>query len=87
MAQNSSLQQDASQGAANQHKPSYVSSVVVRGKQKLEPQGQRLNGTKEERTQKLYGPDRRLDLVVQEEMPSLEVIQLLTCLSPPYCLI
>ncbi|KAI8746612.1 trafficking protein particle complex subunit 8 [Biomphalaria glabrata] len=74
MAQNSSLQQDASQGAANQHKPSYVSSVVVRGKQKLEPQGQRLNGTKEERTQKLYGPDRRLDLVVQEEMPSLEVV-------------
>ncbi|CAL1544174.1 unnamed protein product [Lymnaea stagnalis] len=74
LAQNSSLQQEAGQSANSQSKPSYVNSVLVRGKQKLEPQGPRLNSNKEERTQKLYGPDRRLDLVVQEEMPSLEVV-------------
>lgn len=72
LAQNSSLPQEA-----GQNKPSYVNSVLVRGKQKLEPQGPRLNGTKEERTQKLYGPDRRLDLIVQEEMPILEVMLVL----------
>ncbi|GFR74415.1 trafficking protein particle complex subunit 8 [Elysia marginata] len=75
LAQNSAgLQTDSNTGITNQVvKPSYTSSVVVRGKQKLEPRGPRLNKTKEDRTQKHYGPDRRLDLLVQEEMPILEV--------------
>lgn len=54
-------------------KPSYISSICVRGKQRLEVQGPRLNVSKEEKTGKVYGPDRRLDLVVQEEMPILNV--------------
>ena len=54
-------------------KASYVSTVHVRGKQRLEVQGPRLNSKKEEMAQKLYGPDRRLDLVIQQEMPLLQV--------------
>lgn len=54
-------------------KPSYISTICVRGKQRLEVQGPRLNVSKEEKTGKVYGPDRRLDLVVQEEMPILNV--------------
>ena len=75
LAQNSvGLQAESNSGMVNQTvKPSYTSSVLVRGKQKLEPRGPRLNYTKEDRTQKRYGPDRRLDLLVQEEMPILEV--------------
>ncbi|XP_025115248.1 trafficking protein particle complex subunit 8-like isoform X3 [Pomacea canaliculata] len=55
-------------------KPSYISTICVRGKQRLEVQGPRLNVSKEEKTGKVYGPDRRLDLVVQEEMPILNVM-------------
>ena len=55
-------------------KASYVSTVYVRGKQRLEVQGPRLNGKKDEMAYKVYGPDRRLDLVVQQEMPLLQVI-------------
>ncbi|RUS81108.1 hypothetical protein EGW08_011148, partial [Elysia chlorotica] len=74
LAQNSAGLQESNSGIANQTvKPSYTSSVLVRGKQKLEPRGPRLNITKEDRTQKRYGPDRRLDLLVQEEMPILEI--------------
>ncbi|KAK3581188.1 hypothetical protein CHS0354_024722 [Potamilus streckersoni] len=54
-------------------KASYVSTVYVRGKQKLEVQGPRLNNKKEEMVNKMYGPDRRLDLVIQQEMPLLQV--------------
>lgn len=72
-AAHSSSPQETDVHATDQHKPSYTNTVQVRGKQKLEPQGPRLNGSKEERTQKLYGPDRRLDLLVYEETPSLEV--------------
>lgn len=54
-------------------KASYVSTVHVRGKQRLEVQGPRLNSKKEEMAQKIYGPDRRLDLVIQQEMPMLQV--------------
>ena len=75
LAQNSAgMQTESNSSTAGQPvKPSYTSSVLVRGKQKLEPRGPRLNFTKEDRTQKRYGPDRRLDLLVQEEMPILEV--------------
>ena len=45
----------------------------MRGKQRLEVQGPRLNSKKEEMAQKVYGPDRRLDLVIQQEMPLLQV--------------
>ncbi|KAL4234283.1 Trafficking protein particle complex 8 [Mactra antiquata] len=54
-------------------KASYVSTVYVRGKQKIEVQGPRLNNKKEEMAVKTYGPDRRLDLTIQEEMPLLQV--------------
>ena len=40
----------------------------------LEVQGVRLNNTKEEKTSKMYGPDRRLDLVIVPNMPKLQVI-------------
>lgn len=54
-------------------KPSPANTVFVRGKQRLDVQGPRLNNTKEEKSSKAYGPDRRLDLVVQPEMPQLQV--------------
>ncbi|CAG5114906.1 unnamed protein product [Candidula unifasciata] len=73
ITQSASLQ-EGDKPAVNQPKFSLTTSMMVRGKQKLEPQGPRLNATKEERTEKLYGPDRRLDLLIHEEMPSLEVV-------------
>uniref|UniRef100_G1PRH5 Trafficking protein particle complex subunit 8 n=1 Tax=Myotis lucifugus TaxID=59463 RepID=G1PRH5_MYOLU len=48
-------------------------SMSVRGRQDLEIQGPRLNSTKEEKTSITYGPDRRLDPIIVEEMPLLEV--------------
>lgn len=54
-------------------KSSIPNTLSVRGKQKLEVQGPRLNNTKEEKASKMYGPDRRLDLVIQQEMPQLQV--------------
>ncbi|CAH2285036.1 trafficking particle complex subunit 8 isoform X1 [Pelobates cultripes] len=47
--------------------------VSVRGRQDLEIQGPRLNGTKEEKTSIKYGPDRRLDPIIAPQMPLLEV--------------
>ena len=47
--------------------------VSVRGKVNLEVQGPRLNSSKEEKSAKMYGPDRRLDLLVTPAMPLLEV--------------
>uniref|UniRef100_A0A8C0GV75 Trafficking protein particle complex subunit 8 n=1 Tax=Chelonoidis abingdonii TaxID=106734 RepID=A0A8C0GV75_CHEAB len=47
--------------------------MSVRGRQDLEIQGPRLNNTKEEKTSIKYGPDRRLDPIITEEMPLLEV--------------
>ena len=53
---------------------SFASSVVaVQGRQDLDIQGPRLNSTKQERCSVVYGPDRRLDLVVAPPMPLLEV--------------
>ncbi|KAH3773001.1 hypothetical protein DPMN_174349 [Dreissena polymorpha] len=40
-------------------------------------QGPRLNGKKEEMAGKMYGPDRRLDLSVHQEMPILQYIPIL----------
>ncbi|XP_060558094.1 trafficking protein particle complex subunit 8-like isoform X2 [Ruditapes philippinarum] len=60
-------------GAVMGSKASYVSTVYVRGKQKIEVQGPRLNTKKEEMASKVYGPDRRLDLTIHEQMPLLEV--------------
>ncbi|CAI9716399.1 particle complex subunit 8-like isoform X1 [Octopus vulgaris] len=51
----------------------YSNSINVRGKQRLEVQGPRLNSNKEERASKVYGPDRRLDLVIKQQMPILKV--------------
>ncbi|XP_016850629.1 trafficking protein particle complex subunit 8 isoform X4 [Anolis carolinensis] len=52
----------------------YLSNgMSVRGRQDLEIQGPRLNNTKEEKTSIKYGPDRRLDPIITEEMPLLEV--------------
>ncbi|NP_001085189.1 uncharacterized protein LOC432274 [Xenopus laevis] len=47
--------------------------MSVRGRQELEIQGPRLNGTKEEKTSIQYGPDRRLDPIIAPQMPLLEV--------------
>ncbi|KAG9478983.1 hypothetical protein GDO78_012579 [Eleutherodactylus coqui] len=47
--------------------------MSVRGRQDLEIQGPRLNGTKEEKTSIQYGPDRRLDPIIAPQMPLLEV--------------
>ncbi|XP_063572945.1 trafficking protein particle complex subunit 8 isoform X4 [Pongo abelii] len=55
------------------HTGKYSLSMSVRGKQDLEIQGPRLNNTKEEKTSVKYGPDRRLDPIITEEMPLLEV--------------
>lgn len=54
-------------------------SMSVRGRQDLEIQGPRLNNTKEEKTSVKYGPDRRLDPIVTEEMPLLEVSYFFPC--------
>lgn len=51
--------------------------MSVRGRQDLEIQGPRLNSTKEEKTSITYGPDRRLDPIIVEEMPLLEVFHFL----------
>uniref|UniRef100_A0A4W3GDD7 Trafficking protein particle complex subunit 8 n=1 Tax=Callorhinchus milii TaxID=7868 RepID=A0A4W3GDD7_CALMI len=48
-------------------------AISVRGRQDLEIQGPRLNSTKEEKTSVKYGPDRRLDPIITEIMPLLEV--------------
>ena len=61
-------------GFSGSNKASYVSTVFVRGKQKIEVQGPRLNAKKDEMVNKMYGPDRRLDLTVLEEMPILQVM-------------
>ncbi|XP_023365983.1 trafficking protein particle complex subunit 8 isoform X4 [Otolemur garnettii] len=55
------------------HTGKYSLSMSVRGRQDLEIQGPRLNNTKEEKTSVKYGPDRRLDPIITEEMPLLEV--------------
>ncbi|XP_072113969.1 trafficking protein particle complex subunit 8 isoform X1 [Mobula birostris] len=47
--------------------------LSVRGRQNLEIQGPRLNNTKEEKTSVKYGSDRRLDPIITEAMPLLEV--------------
>ena len=54
------------------HTGKHSLSMSVRGRQDLEIQGPRLNNTKEEKTSVKYGPDRRLDPIVTEEMPLLE---------------
>ena len=46
--------------------------VLVLGKVCLEVQGPRLNSTKEERLAKVYGPDKRLNLIITNKMPKLE---------------
>uniref|UniRef100_A0A8C2PJP6 Trafficking protein particle complex 8 n=1 Tax=Capra hircus TaxID=9925 RepID=A0A8C2PJP6_CAPHI len=51
--------------------------LFFRGRQDLEIQGPRLNNTKEEKTSIKYGPDRRLDPIITEEMPLLEVFHFL----------
>ncbi|XP_032943236.1 trafficking protein particle complex subunit 8 isoform X3 [Rhinolophus ferrumequinum] len=55
------------------HTGNHSLSMSVRGRQDLEIQGPRLNNTKEEKTSIKYGPDRRLDPIITEEMPLLEV--------------
>ncbi|XP_074057161.1 trafficking protein particle complex subunit 8 isoform X5 [Macrotis lagotis] len=56
------------------HTGKHPSNIMsVRGRQDLEIQGPRLNNTKEEKTSIKYGPDRRLDPIITEEMPLLEV--------------
>ncbi|KAM7125421.1 trafficking protein particle complex subunit 8 isoform 2-T2 [Molossus nigricans] len=55
------------------HTGKHSLSMSVRGRQDLEIQGPRLNNTKEEKTSIRYGPDRRLDPIIIEEMPLLEV--------------
>ncbi|XP_076991817.1 trafficking protein particle complex subunit 8 isoform X4 [Tamandua tetradactyla] len=55
------------------HTGKHSLNMSVRGRQDLEIQGPRLNNTKEEKTSIKYGPDRRLDPIITEEMPLLEV--------------
>ena len=45
----------------------------VRGHQCLEMTGPRLNNTIQEMSSKMYGPDQRLDLIVANAMPQLQV--------------
>jgi hypothetical protein len=52
---------------------SFLQSIAVKGKVNLEVQGPRLNNTKEEKMSKMYGPDRRLDLLIISQMPLLQV--------------
>ena len=52
---------------------SSLSGMTVRGKLVLDVQGPRLADTKEERNSKVYGPDRRLDIVIAPSMPQLQV--------------
>ncbi|XP_053285901.1 trafficking protein particle complex subunit 8 isoform X1 [Pleuronectes platessa] len=47
--------------------------MVVRGKQDLKIQGQRLNLTKEDKMLVRHGPDRRLDPIITASMPLMEV--------------
>uniref|UniRef100_A0A8D3DNY4 Trafficking protein particle complex 8 n=1 Tax=Scophthalmus maximus TaxID=52904 RepID=A0A8D3DNY4_SCOMX len=47
--------------------------MVVRGKQDLKIQGQRLNQTKEDKMSVQHGPDRRLDPIITPPMPLMEV--------------
>ena len=63
----------AAPGQHQVQKPSYASSISVLGQLTLDVQGPRLNTTKEEKTGKVYGPDRRLDLIVAPPMPKLQV--------------
>lgn len=52
---------------------SLSSPILVSGKVHLEVQGPRLNSTKDERLGKMYGPDKRLNLIIMDKMPKLEV--------------
>ncbi|XP_074645318.1 trafficking protein particle complex subunit 8-like [Tubulanus polymorphus] len=54
-------------------RPSFISTISIRGKSILEVQGPRLNQSKTEKTSKVYGPDCRLDLIIAPKMPLLEV--------------
>lgn len=49
------------------------SASCVAGFVTLEVQGARMNATKEERLGKIYAPDRRLNLIITEPLPKLEV--------------
>ena len=66
---------------------SAVSGMTVRGKLVLEVQGPRLAETKEERSSKVYGPDRRLDIVIAPAMPQLQVgrVHVCTCVYMDGC--
>lgn len=68
-----SMTADGAGAAPGCHTGKHIMSVSVRGRQDLEIQGPRLNNTKEEKTSIKYGPDRRLDPIIIEEMPLLEV--------------
>ncbi|XP_004579627.2 trafficking protein particle complex subunit 8 isoform X2 [Ochotona princeps] len=68
-----SLSVDGTAALPGCHTGKYSLSMSVRGRQDLEIQGPRLNNTKEEKTSIKYGPDRRLDPIITEEMPLLEV--------------
>ncbi|CAH1780178.1 unnamed protein product [Owenia fusiformis] len=57
----------------NSDKTGHQNNICVRGKQVLETQGPRLNATKLEKTTCMYGPDKRLDLIVAPPMPQLKV--------------
>ena len=52
---------------------SSLGGMTVRGKLVLDVQGPRLADTKEERNSKVYGPDRRLDIIIAPPMPQLQV--------------
>ncbi|XP_054981864.1 trafficking protein particle complex subunit 8 isoform X1 [Sorex araneus] len=68
-----SMTVDGVGGLPGGHTGKHALSMSVRGRQDLEIQGPRLNNTKEEKTSIKYGPDRRLDPIITEEMPLLEV--------------
>ena len=70
---NSVLPDNNPRAAGGEGGSSLLQSILVRGKVILEVQGPRLNASKEEKTGKMYGPDRRLDLLVVPHMPQLKV--------------
>ncbi|XP_014675931.1 PREDICTED: trafficking protein particle complex subunit 8-like [Priapulus caudatus] len=63
----------ASEASAAGAKPSFISTITVRGKQSLEVQGLRLNSSKAEKASREYADDHRLDPVVVPSMPCLQV--------------
>lgn len=61
------------ESSSNTEGQQMLDSMVVRGRQDLKIQGQRLNLTKEDKMQVRHGTDRRLEPIITPPMPLMEV--------------